>query len=210
MKSTKELIEQALERFEKLCTGELVGPKVICDQSYDSHWEQDFQWQLQKNLPDWFTLRNQVPFGPYRADFVFTDIRDNRQWIVEFDGKAYHDLERDGKRDSNIMRFHPEVQAIVRVDASTGHYEYIDARGVLSRIIPECFNMRLGFHHDWSHQDGVFTARAFDCDNHDWDDWTIDGELREDAPHRELRISIISRGSYETYGFNPREEDHYF
>lgn len=197
MKSAQELVEDAMERFRKRCTGELVLGQVLCDQPYDSHWEEEFQWQLQKNLPDWFTLRNQVPLGPYRADFVFTDIRDNRMWVVEFDGKTFHDEERDEKRDRNIMKYHSEVQAIVRVDASTGHYEYIETRGILSKLIPECFDMKLSNFQQWSHDDGVFTARIFDFENHHMDSWTNeDGNLRRDAPMRDLKISIISREWY--------------
>lgn len=197
MKSARELVEEAMERFRKRCTGELVAGQVLCDQPYDSDWEREFQWQLQKNLPDWFTLRNQVPFGPYRADFVFTDIRDKRMWIVEFDGKTFHNADRDEKRDANIMRYHPEVQAIVRVDASTGHYEYIETRGILSKLIPECFDMKLSNFHQWRHDDGVFSARIFDFENHQMDSWTNeDGDLREGAPMRDLKISIVSRHGY--------------
>lgn len=210
MKSTEELVASALERFRKRCTGELVGPMVLCDQPYDSDWEKEFQWQLQKNLPDWFTLRNQVPFGPYRADFAYTDSRDGRIWIVEFDGKTFHNEARDEKRDANIMRYHPEVQAIVRVDASTGHYEYIDTRGILSRLLPECFDMRLSPNNRWSFDGaGTFNAMVFDCDNHDWKDWSNEeGELSEDAPMRNLKISIVSRHGYDPYDAISMREDY--
>lgn len=197
MTETQQAIIRSMERYEKRVRGEIVPPRVECDQPYDSPWEQDFQWQLQKNLPDWFTLRNQVPFGSYRADFVFTDIRDNRMWIVEFDGKAFHEAERDLKRDTNIMKYHRDVQAIVRVDASTGHYEFIETRGILSKLIPECFDRKLSNFHQWIYDDGTFTARIFDFENHDMDSWTNDeGNLRRDAPMRDLKISIISRERY--------------
>ena len=211
MIAAKELVERAMERFRKRCTGELIGPQVACDQPYDSPWEQDFQWQLQKNLPDWFKLTNQEPFGPYRADFCFTDVRDNRQWIVEFDGREFHNEVRDEARDANILKFHANVQAIVRVDANTGHHEYIETRGILSRLLPECFDMRLSIFHPWRYETrGVFTSQVFD-DRHDYDSWSTDGELDSDAPMRHLRISIRSRSEIRPFDvIEPEDDEEYF
>jgi hypothetical protein len=159
---------------------------------YDSPWEKDFEWVLAKHIPDFITLRNQVPIGSFRADYAFECSRTGRIWVVEFDGKTFHDKERDNTRDEIIFRLNPRIESIVRVDANTGHLEPLETQSVLSVLLPECFNIHYTPRHEWAEDDGVFTARIFD-QRHDEDGWITEDGHKPGSPMINLRIQIKRR-----------------
>lgn len=174
-------------------TGEITPPHVECNEGYDSSWEEDFEWVLSKYLPDNFTLKNQMPLCEcYRGDFAIVCNATGRVWVIEFDGKKYHDRRRDSSRDERILRMHDEVVSITRVDATTGHCYIDETREKLSELLPECFHRVPPCPHPpkWEIYEDEFTAAVFD-ERYDGDQW-YDGEKEEwmpGTPWVQLRIT---------------------
>jgi hypothetical protein len=185
-------VERFVQRFAKLLSGEIVPGRNECVMPYDSPWEKDFEWVLAKHIPDFMTLRNQVPFGVFRVDYAFECSQTGRIWVVEFDGKAFHDDKRDERRDEIIFRENPSVEAIVRVDANTGHLEPLETQSMLSSLLPECFSMHYAPRHEWTERDGVFGTRIFD-QRHDEESWWGEEGVMPGAPMINLKIQIKHR-----------------
>lgn len=174
----------------------------LCTPPYDSEWERDFQWCLEKHIPDWFTLRNQVQLGRYRVDYVFTDTRDGRMWVIEYDGRQFHNRRQDRERDAVIFRQFPLVQAIARVDASTGRHWKDETRCALAKHLPECFNWGCDWiAEQWQRERDRFedwgisyllTQVRFD-EREDIDCWMDEGQLMKGAPLVPLEILIQKR-----------------
>jgi hypothetical protein len=179
-------------RFEKLLSGEIVPGRNECFMPYDSPWEQDFQWVLAKHIPDFVTLRNQVPFGRYRVDYAFECSRTGRIWVVEFDGKTFHDKDRDNLRDEAIFTENPRIESIVRVDANTGHLEPLETQSMLSMLLPECFSRHYTPRHEWTEIDGIFRTRIFD-QRHDEDGWITEEGHKPGSPMIHMKIQIKRR-----------------
>lgn len=187
-KSANQCAALFFERFVKLLAGEIIPGRNECREPYDSQWEQEFEWVLAKHIPDFFTLRNQVPFDSFRADFAFECSRSGRVWIIEFDGKAFHDEERDRVRDEIIFRKHPNVQAIVRVDAKTGHFEDLETQAVLSQMLPECFARQYKPRFKWVRDKDTFISLLYE-NIHDEDSFRD----FEEAPVSLLKIQMKRR-----------------
>jgi hypothetical protein len=185
-------VQRFIDRFTKLLSGEIIPGRNECSMPYDSEWERDFEWVLSKHLADFITLRNQVSFGAFRADYAFECSKTERIWIVEFDGKSFHDTEKDEIRDQIIFRKNPKVQSIARVDASTGHFEHMETRAMLAQLMPECFEVVYSPQYDWHRSGDVYTAKVFD-QRYDEGNWLVDGELSENAPHLTLKIQFKNR-----------------
>lgn len=190
--NAQELVQRFGERFHKVLSGEIIPGRNECCQPYDSEWEKDFEWVLAKHIPDFVTLRNQVPFGPFRADFAFECFKTGRVWVIEFDGKTFHDAERDQSRDELIFRRNPQVQAILRIDALTGRLEPDETRAVLSQILPECFRVHYPLRYEWHRYGDLWEATVFDL-RHDQDGWWGECGLLPNAPMVTLKIQCKRR-----------------
>lgn len=185
--NAKECADRFSERYKKLLSGEIIPGSNNCSEPFDSHWEKDFEWVLAKQIPDFINLRNQVWFGRFRVDFAFQCSQSGKVWIVEFDGKAYHDAAKDRERDRVIFHENPQVQAIVRVDAKTGYLEPDETRAMLAQLLPECFATPCTPMHKWTESGGVYTARIFDS-REDEDCWWDDGAHLPGAPMIDMKI----------------------
>jgi hypothetical protein len=187
--TTKELANSFLDRFIKLLSGDIIPGRNECFEPYDSEWERDFEWVLSKHLPDFVTLKNQVRFGPFRADYAFECSKTGRVWVVEFDGKTFHDAKRDASRDDLIFNHNPQVERIVRIDALTGRLEPLETQAMLSQLLPECFSVNYDLRYEWNCVGGTYISRVFDS-RHDQDEWLGEDGILPNAPMISLKIQI--------------------
>ena len=192
MKTISNIVDDCLETAFSEFTGEISPAMVDCSNGYDSEWEREFQWTLEKHLPPGFILRNQISLcNRYRADFGFIEESTGKTWIVEFDGKSFHDEWNDKRRDLHIFKEHPEVMAIVRVDASTGINYPHETTAILCRLIPKCFAVSDRIKgKEWVNRGDCYTLDVF-SETENLEDW-IDyhGNLLEGAPISTLSVSI--------------------
>lgn len=76
----------------------------------ESPLEWRFAWQMGKTKIGIKDVYVQVPILNYRVDFMVFD--GDTTIVVELDGKAFHDQEKDAERDSQIIE---HVDAIIRI-----------------------------------------------------------------------------------------------
>lgn len=92
-------------------------PCWINDAACESPLELGFAYQLRKTELGLYGVFVQVPIARYRVDFLIE--HEGRKIVVELDGKAYHDKERDYRRDKEIINY---VDAIIRIPFSSMTY----------------------------------------------------------------------------------------
>jgi len=78
--------------------------------SLESPLEEMFAWQMKRTKLGLKGVFVQVPIAGYRVDFLIQ--HKGRSIVVELDGKAYHDKQRDFKRDSRLIG---HVDEIIRI-----------------------------------------------------------------------------------------------
>lgn len=180
---------------------------------YDSDWEKKFKWCLLKYLPRGFTLENQKVFnGLYRVDYTITCDQTGNVWIFEFDGKQFHDFEKDLHRDKDILDSNNHVRSITRVDASTYIHYYDECRGKLYELVPACFDIdpnrikpggsyyMCGDHYlrqdSWFHfEDTHYARKIVDCDENHVILEGFDGDVYP-ASLKMYKLQIIHRQNH--------------
>ena len=79
----------------------------------ESELERAFAWQLKKTRLGLANAFAQVPIAGYRVDFLLKHA--GQLIVVELDGRAFHNKERDRIRDERLIK---HVDAIIRIPYS--------------------------------------------------------------------------------------------
>lgn len=110
--------------FERADFGQRKGcgvrmSKCVCGNGCDSHLECMFWHHMRKTQLDEQGTEHQKAIGRYRVD-AFVDC-DGQKVVVELDGKAFHNQERDAIRDEFVLQ---HCDAVIRIPfAAMWYYE---------------------------------------------------------------------------------------
>jgi very-short-patch-repair endonuclease len=120
-----------------------LGPITV--EKCDSPIEDVFLWEYHKVANDRVALRRQyqcdIQLGSFRVDFVVTDPHRNRKIGVECDGRDFHDIARDAKRDAAIVAA-GVLDKIYRLRGSDIHWRVHDTLQMLAMAEPWMFSDR--------------------------------------------------------------------
>lgn len=101
----------------------------------DSKAEFDFVWELRKHTQA--EIIWQYPVNPYRIDFLVKG-RDLNV-AIEVDGKKWHNIKRDSKRDRAILRKDKSINKIIRFEGHDAVYNASFCVNVLAILSPGLF-----------------------------------------------------------------------
>lgn len=105
----------------------------------DSPIENTFLWEFQKVASERVHVLRQLPcltkIGEFRVDFVIRDLKSSRKIAIECDGRDFHDLKRDARRDAAIIDA-GLLDRIYRLSGSDIHWRIHDLLQLLSVAEP--------------------------------------------------------------------------